>query len=373
LHVKQLPVGPDNQTEKKVLALKLTEELIVLNMGIIGYGYWGPNLVRNFSSVAGAKVKTVADLDPKRLDRVKQLNPAIEVTTDIQTLMSDFEINAVAIATPVSTHYPLALQALRAGKHVFVEKPLAETSEQAEHLIAEADRLGLVLHVDHTFIYTGAVRKMHELVSAGTIGDIYYYDSVRVNLGLFQSDVNVMWDLAVHDLAIMDYVLPSKITAVSASGVSHVKGKPANIAYLTVFFEDNCIAHLHVNWLSPVKLRRTLLGGSRKMAVYDDLEPSEKLKIYDKGITLHGGAEESYQQRVAYRSGDMLAPQLDIREALHVEAEQFVRCVTEGEASPSDGHAGLRVIRILEAATLSLNERGRPVTLGWNGRGMKVA
>ena len=194
-----------------------------------------------------------------------------------------------------------------------------------------------------------------------------------MNLGLFQSDVNVMWDLAVHDLSIMDYVLPSTVTAVSASGVSHVKGKPANIAYLTLFFEDNCIAHLHVNWLSPVKQRRTLLGGSRKMIVYDDLEPSEKIKVYDKGITLRPGEEETYQQLVAYRSGDMLAPQLDIREALQVEAEQFLRSVTEGEASPTDGQAGLRVIRILEAATKSLNERGRPVTLGWNGRGLKVA
>jgi predicted dehydrogenase len=345
----------------------------MLNIGIIGYGYWGPNLVRNFSGVDGANVKAVADLNAKRLDRVKQLNPTIEVTTDFRKLMSDSEIDAVAIATPVSTHYDLALQALRAGKHVFVEKPLAETSEQADHLIEEADRRGLVLHVDHTFIYTGAVRKLHELVGAGDLGDIYYYDSVRVNLGLFQSDVNVMWDLAVHDLAIMDYVLPSKITAVSASGVSHVKGKPANIAYLTVFFENNCIAHLHVNWLSPVKVRRTLVGGSRKMVVYDDCEPSEKIKIYDKGISLHAEAEASYEQRVAYRSGDMLAPQLDIREALHVEAEQFIRCVTEGEESPSNGQAGLRVLRILEAATLSLNERGRPVTLGWNGRRMKVA
>jgi predicted dehydrogenase len=350
----------------------MEEELNLFNISVIGYGYWGPNLVRNFSSVPGVQVKTVADLDTACLDRVKQLNPAIEVTTDFKVVMSDPEIDAVAIATPVSTHYDLALQALRAGKHVFVEKPLTENAEQAEHLIDEADKRGLVLHVDHTFIYTGAVRKMRELVVGGEIGEVYYYDSIRVNLGLFQSDVNVMWDLAVHDLAIMDYVLPSKITAVSASGVNHVRGKPANIAYLTLFFENNCIAHLHVNWLSPVKQRRTLLGGSRKMIVYDDLEPSEKVKIYDKGITVHTGEEASYQQRVAYRSGDMLAPQLDTKEALLVEADQFVRCVTDGERSPSDGRTGLRVIRILEAATVSLNERGRPVTLGWNGRGMKI-
>ncbi|MBN7795249.1 Gfo/Idh/MocA family protein [Parahaliea mediterranea] len=345
----------------------------MLRIGIVGYGYWGPNLVRNFSTTQGAEVKIVADLDPARLARVKQLNPAIEVTADIQDLLANPDLDAVAIATPVSTHYELALQALRANKHVFVEKPIAENSEQTEHLIEEAEKRDLVLHVDHTFIYTGAVRKMRDLVRDGEIGDIYYYDSTRVNLGLFQSDVNVMWDLAVHDLSIMDYVLPSKVTAVSASGVSHLKGQPANVAYLTVFFEDNCIAHLHVNWLSPVKLRKTLLGGSRKMIVYDDLEPSEKIKIYDKGITLHEDKEKAYQQRVAYRSGDMLAPELDIREALQVEAEQFLRCINENIASPSNGQAGLRVLRILEAATVSLSERGRPVKLGWNGRGMKVA
>jgi predicted dehydrogenase len=295
------------------------------------------------------------------------------VTNDFRQVLTNPNIHAVAIATPVSTHYELALQALQAGKHVFVEKPITEHVEQAQHLIDEAHKRNLVLHVDHTFVYTGAVRKMRELVDAGEIGEVYYYDSVRVNLGLFQSDVNVMWDLAVHDLSIMDYVLRSKVLAVSASGESHVPGKPANIAYLTVFFENNCIAHLHVNWLSPVKLRRTLLGGCRKMIVYDDLEPSEKVKVYDKGITLHPGESDIYQQRVAYRSGDMWAPQLDIREALQVEVEQFVSCLCDGEASPSDGEAGLRVLRILEAATCSLNERGRPVTLGWNGRSKKVA
>ena len=345
----------------------------MINIGVIGYGYWGPNLVRNFSAAADAQVRVVADLNQQRLAQVKHLHPTIEVTTDYRLVLADSAIDAVVIATPVCTHYDLALQALQAGKHVFVEKPLTECVDQAQHLIDEADKRGLLLHVDHTFIYTGAVRKMRELIVAGEIGEVYYYDSVRVNLGLFQSDVNVMWDLAVHDLSIMDYVLRSKVLAVSASGVSHVPGKPANIAYLTVFFENNCIAHLHVNWLSPVKLRRTLLGGCRKMIVYDDLEPSEKVKVYDKGITLQPGESDLYQERVAYRSGDMWAPQLDIREALQVEVEQFVHCVNECEHSPSDGEAGLRVMRILEAATRSLNERGRPVTLGWNGRGMKVA
>jgi predicted dehydrogenase len=345
----------------------------MLNIGIIGYGYWGPNLVRNFSGIAQAQVRVVADFDEQRLGLVRTRYPAIEVTTDYETLLSNPTIDAVAIATPVASHFDLALQCLRAGKHVFVEKPLTETAEQAEQLIEEAQKRDLVLHVDHTFIYTGAVRKMRELVVTGELGDLYYYDSVRVNLGLFQADVDVMWDLAVHDLSIMDYVLPSKVVAVSASGVNHFRDRPANIAYLTIFFEDNCIAHLHVNWLAPVKLRRTLVGGNRKMIVYDDLEPSEKIKVYDKGITLDATKEQAYQQRIGYRTGDMWAPKLAATEALQVEAEHFARCVSDGEVSLSDGQAGLRVVRILEAATRSLRERGRPVELGWDPKRLKVA
>lgn len=340
----------------------------MITLGIIGYGYWGPNLVRNFSEALGTRVVAVADLDEQRLRLVKARYPAVQATTDYQALLSDPEIDAVAIATPVSSHFDLAMEALRAGKHVFIEKPLAATAEQAERLVDEADKRRLVLHVDHTFIYTGAVRKMRELVEKGEIGDLYYYDSVRINLGLFQSDVDVMWDLAVHDLSIMDYVFPSKPVAVSASGIRHVEGKPTNIAFLTVFFEDNCIAHLHVNWLAPVKVRRTLIGGSRKMIVYDDLEPSEKIKIYDKGITVENSKEDVYQQRIGYRTGDMWAPMLPATEALKVEAEHFARSVTQGESSPSDGQAGLRVVQILEASTRSLSERGRPVKLGWDGR-----
>lgn len=340
----------------------------MINVGVIGYGYWGPNLVRNFSAAADAQVSAVSDLDEKRLGLVKKHFPVVEVTTDFRALLANPKIDAVAIATPVSSHFNVALEALRAGKHVFIEKPLTETAEQAEQLIAEADKRGLVLHVDHTFIYTGAVRKMRSLVENGELGELYYYDSVRVNLGLFQPDVDVIWDLAVHDLSIMDYVFSSKPVAVSAAGMSHVPGKPTNVAFLTVFFEDNAIAHLHVNWLAPVKVRRTLIGGSRKMIVYDDLEPSEKVKVYDKGITMDGGKEDSYQQRVGYRTGDMWAPKLEVTEALLVEADHFVRCIQENEPSFSDGRAGLRVVQILEAASRSLNERGRPVKLGWKGR-----
>lgn len=341
----------------------------MINVGVIGYGYWGPNLVRNFAGAADAQVKMVADLDEQRLALVKKRFPAVEVTTDFRALLADPTIDAVAIATPVSSHFKLALESLRAGKHVFIEKPLTETADEAQQLIDEAEKRGLVLHVDHTFIYTGAVRKMRSLVQDGELGDIYYYDSVRVNLGLFQPDVDVIWDLAVHDLSIMDYVFSEKPVAVSASGMNHVGGKPANIAFLTIFFETNMIAHLHVNWLAPVKVRRTLIGGSRKMIVYDDLEPSEKLKVYDKGITMDAGRESAYQMRIGYRTGDMWAPKIELTEALQLEADHFVRCIEQGEPSESDGRVGQRVVQILEAASHSLTERGRPVKLGWKGRG----
>ena len=252
---------------------------------------------------------------------------------------------------------------------MLVEKPLASTSEEAARLVDEADRRGVVLSVDHTFVYTGAVRKIRELI-ATEVGDIYYYDSVRVNLGLIQHDVSVLWDLAVHDLAIMDHVLPLQPCAVSATGMSHLAGKPENIAFLTLFFDNHLIAHLHVNWLAPVKVRRTLIGGSRKMIVYDDLEPSEKVKVYDKGVTINGQANngdvtanQRYRMLVDYRSGDMFAPQLDITEALTTEARHFISCVEGGRPTLTDGHAGLRVVRILEAATRSIAARGRIVEL----------
>ena len=281
--------------------------------------------------------------------------------------MSDPRVDAIAIATPVSSHFDLALKALLAGKHVFVEKPMASTAEEAQRLVDEAARRRLVLAVDHTFVHTGAVRKMRELVESG-LGEMYYYDSVRVNLGLFQHDVSVIWDLAVHDLSIMDYVLREKPVAVSATGISHVAGEPENIAYLNLFFESNLIAHIHVNWLAPVKIRRTLVGGSSKMIVYDDLEPSEKIKVYDKGITLNGNpqrnGEKVYQMLVGYRTGDMWAPQLDMTEALGVELREFVDCIEAKCNAPSPtGTPDLSVVRILEAATQSLAERGRLIEL----------
>ncbi|PMB48635.1 oxidoreductase [Fischerella thermalis CCMEE 5330] len=338
-----------------------------INIGVIGYGYWGPNLVRNFVETPGAQVKTVSDFKPELLAKVQARYPNIQVTTDCQDIFNDPKIDAVAIATPVSTHFDLALAALQADKHVLVEKPMTVSSEQAMRLIEEAEKRNLVLMVDHTFVYTGAVRKMRDLVVTNVIGDIYYYDSVRVNLGLFQHDVNVIWDLAVHDLSIMDYILPSQPYAVSATGMSHVPGEPENIAYLTLFFAGNLIAHIHVNWLAPVKVRRTLIGGSQRMIVYDDLEPSEKVKIYDKGITVNGNAESLYQMLIGYRAGDMWAPHLEVTEALRTEGLHFINCIQTGDRPITDGQAGLRVVRILEAATESMKKQGQLVELNIAG------
>lgn len=337
----------------------------MVRIGVIGYGYWGPNLVRNFYETPGAQVACVSDLRPERLKLLQSRYPTIQVTGDHRALVEDPGIDAVVIATPVSTHFDLAMRALQAGKHVFVEKPLASTSEQVHRLMDAAEKANRLLMVDHTFVYTGAVRKIRQLVDDGSLGDIYYYDSTRVNLGLFQHDVDVLWDLAVHDLSIMDYVLPAKPVAVSATGLSHVQGGKENIAFLTLFFGGPQIAHIHVNWLAPVKVRRTLIGASKKMIVYDDLEQSEKIKVYDKGITLDRkqDPEKIYQVLVGYRTGDMLAPNLDMKEALAVEAAHFVRCVEQKERPITDGIAGLRVVEVLEAASQSMGKRGHPVEL----------
>ena len=335
----------------------------MIGIGVIGYGYWGPNLVRNFSESPDSTVVGVCDLSAARLAEAKRRYPSIKTTTDYDVLIGDPSIDAVAIATPVSSHFDLAMRALKAGKHVLVEKPLAATSAQVLRLIDEAARQTRVLMVDHTFVYTGAVRTIRELVSSGALGEIYYYDSVRVNLGLFQHDVNVIWDLAVHDLAIMDFVLSSKPSAVSATGISHIPGQPENVAYMTLFFPDNQIAHLHVNWLAPVKVRRTLIGASEKMIVYDDLEPSEKVKVYDKGVALSASGEQVYELLVSYRSGDMWAPRLDNSEGLRREVLHFVDCIQNNKQPETDGQAGLRVVRLLEAAEQSLAARGRLIEI----------
>jgi predicted dehydrogenase len=309
----------------------------------------------------------VSDLNAARLAQAHARYPAVKTTTDHRELLADPAIDAIVVATPVANHFDLAMQALHAGKHVLVEKPLAASAEQGERLIEEAARCKVQLMVDHTFVYTGAVRKMKQCIEESRLGQLYYYDSVRINLGLFQHDVNVLWDLAVHDLAIMDYVLDVRPCAVAATGVAHVPGQPKDVAYLTCFFDNRLIAHFHVNWLAPVKIRRTLIGGAQKMIVYDDLEPSEKIRIYDKGITLNNGTEGKYALLVGYRAGDMWAPQLDSREALRVEAEHFIACIEQNQEPLTNGRVGLRVVRILEAATQSIGQRGRPIELEYEG------
>ncbi len=333
----------------------------MVKIGVIGYGYWGPNLVRNFAEINGGTIAAVADLDPKKLELVKRRFPAIKTTTNFQELLTDPEIDAIAIATPVNTHFELGMAALKAGKHLWLEKPMTETSLQARMLVDEANKRKLVLIVDHTFIYTGAVRKMGELIKSGEMGRVYYYDSTRVNLGLFQRDVSVISDLAVHDFSILDYLLGEHPVAVSASGTNHFPGTPENLAYITLFYESGTIAHTNVSWLAPVKVRQILLGGSKKMITYDDLEPSEKVKIYDKGISFTDDPKQIHEMRVGYRTGDMWAPKLDGSEALRIEGEHFVDCIVNGKTPLTDGSLGLRVVELIEAATSSMRGRGETV------------
>lgn len=334
-----------------------------IQVGVVGYGYWGPNLARNFAESPDANLKVICDLSEKRLQVADRKHPGVGVTQQYQDLLADPELDAIAIATPVSSHFRLAWAALNAGKHVLVEKPLTENTEDGQKLVTLAQERQLILMVDHTSVYTSAVRKIRDLIASDDLGEIYYYDSVRVNLGLFQHDVNVLWDLAVHDLSVMQFVLPQRPNAVSATGVSHVPGQPENIAYLTLFFDNNLIAHLNVNWLAPVKLRRTLIGGSRKMIFFNDLEPSEKLKIYDRGIVTQDDPEQIYQLLVGYRSGDILAPQLEMSEALQVEVAHFIDCIRTGQTPLSDGVAGLQIVQILEGAQRSMYLQGQPIPL----------
>jgi predicted dehydrogenase len=334
-----------------------------VGVAVIGYGYWGPNLVRNFANIEGAHVVSVSDLDPANLALVRRRHADIAVTAEFSDLLKDSRINAIAIATPVQTHYGLALAALRAGKHVLIEKPIAQTSEQARQLIEEAARRELILLVDHTFLYTPAVQSIRRLIGDGALGDIYYYNGVRASLGLFQGDVNVIWDLAVHDISIIQYIFDEDPVAVSATAASHVPGQPENMAQITLFFRSSCIAQISVNWLSPVKVRQTFIGGSRKMILYDDLEPTEKIKVYDKGITVNGSPENARQLRIDYRAGDMWAPHLPAKEALQTETEHFLACL-RGDAAPiSSGLSGLRVVEILEATSRSIMARGAPVAI----------
>jgi predicted dehydrogenase len=286
-----------------------------------------------------------------------------QTTTDYRTVVHDSAVDAVAVATPVATHFPIAKELLSAGKHVLLEKPLAATVHEAEELIELAEQNKRTLMVDHTFVYTGAVRRMKEIVSSGELGDLLYFDSVRINLGLFQRDINVLWDLAPHDLSIMDYLIERQPHAISALGSSHIERGIENIAYLVMLFPDEFIAHFHFNWLAPVKIRRTMIAGSSKMVLYDDIEPTEKVRVYDKGVTASRSRETDYQTLVSYRTGDVWAPKLDSTEALRYVVAEFLESIREGRPSLTDGYSGLRVVRLLEAAQRSMKNGGQAIVL----------
>jgi predicted dehydrogenase len=333
----------------------------MISIGVIGYGYWGPNLARNAAEAAECRLVAVADVSSAALAGAQKRHPSAKLYQSWKDLLADRSIDAVLIATPVASHFELALSALKVGKHVLVEKPFTATSAQARMLIHEAARRKLILMVDHTFVYTPAVRKIRELIQNGELGNVYYYDSMRVNLGLFQSDVNVIWDLAVHDLSILEYLLDGRPVAISASGAGHFQGSPENIAHLTLFYEKSVVAHLNVSWLAPVKIRQMLISGSRRMVVYNDLEPSEKIKVYDRGVSLETNEQQVQQMRISYRLGDMWAPQLSVREALLTAIEHFADCIAGKEQPITPGESGLEVVVMLEAAIMSLRQRGTPI------------
>ena len=332
----------------------------MIRVGVIGYGYWGPVVARNFQTTDGCQLAAVCDANPAAQERARKAFPGIQVTGDASAIVRSPDIDAVAVITPVWTHFEFAKAALENGKHVFVEKPFTASSSEASQLIDLAAAKKLQIMVDHTFLFTGAVRKIRQLVDQGVLGKLFYYDSSRVNLGLFQHDVNVIWDLAPHDLSIMNYLIDSEPESVSATGQCHLNGLE-DMAYLTVYF-SGMLAHISVNWLSPVKVRTTMIGGEKKMVVWNDLEADEKVKVYDKGVEITNG-QGVYDLLVSYRSGDMWAPKVDQTEALKLEAKYFVECIEKSQTPFNDGVAGLRVVRLLEAAALSLKDRGRPVQL----------
>jgi predicted dehydrogenase len=334
-----------------------------IRIAVIGCGYWGPNFVRNFFKFRECRVVAVCDSSAGRLEQIQLLYPSVETSTDANEILRRSDIDGVAIVTPVSTHYALARQALLNGKHVLVTKPMSQRAAEAEDLVRLAEKHKRVLMVDHTFIYSGPVRSIRGLMERDHIGDLYYYDSTRVNLGLFQHDVNVLWDLGPHDLSVMLYLLGRKPKAISAIGAKPLSiNGHASVAYMISHFEHDLTAHFHLSWLSPVKIRRTLLAGTKKMVVYDHLDPDNQVKVYDRGVELKAG-EDPHAMLVQYRMGDMLAPKVDQTEALEIECRHFLECIRTGARPITDGEAGLDVVQLLEAAHLSIAKGGQVVTL----------
>jgi predicted dehydrogenase len=338
-----------------------TDAVDVVRVGVIGFGNWGPNIVRNVQALEHGEVATICDRDPAALRRAARMHRGVHVTTDPCEVLSSPDIDAIAVITPVRTHFDLAKAALQQGKHVFVEKPFTATTAQAEELIELADRKNLRIMVDHTFLFSGAVKKIRSLVDSGVLGSLYYFDSTRGNLGLLQHDINVVWDLAPHDLSIVDHIILERPQAVVTTGGKHLNGM-ADMAFITIYFPGNLIAHVNVSWLSPVKVRTTLIGGENKMLVWNDVEAEEKIKIYDKGARIVA-PRDVHDHLVSYRSGDVWVPKVEQTEALKVELDYFVDCILNNRAPVNDGAAGLRVLRLLEAADQSLRERGKIVNL----------
>ncbi len=332
-----------------------------MKIAVIGVGYWGPNLVRNLLNNKSVSEVYCFDIDAKRLHNIQQRFPTVKIVDNYEDILNNPKISGVCIATPASTHFSLAKMAVEHDKHVLVEKPFTVTVREAENLVELVSKKGLKLLVDHIFMYNGAVRKIKEIIDSGEIGKILYFDAVRINLGLFQHDVNVIYDLATHDIAVMLYLLDKNPKAVSAIGVGHYN-TIEDIAYLTFFFENDCLAHFHVNWLAPIKVRRILIGGSQKMVVYDDLEAVEKIKVYDKGVEIKS-KEGIYKTLVQYRTGDMHAPKFDTTEPLSLLIQDFIAAIKNGTEPLSNGKTGLEVMKILNAAQKSLKNNGSTVAL----------
>jgi predicted dehydrogenase len=331
---------------------------------VVGYGYWGPNLARNFRRNPNCTLTRIVDIEPRRLQVAQSDLPGVDTSTRIESVMRADDIDAIAIATPIETHYDLAMEALRHNKHVLVEKPMAHSVRCCEQMIAEAARRDLTLMVDHTFVYTEAVRWMRAFAATEKFGDLFYVDSVRTNLGLFQRDADVIWDLAPHDIAVLHALAQRPIVGVSATGACHAGSRQTDIAYLSLDLDDGVMAHIHVNWLSPIKIRRMTVAGSSRMMVFDDMETSEKVKVYDSGVSIaHRDEAGQHRMKVDYRVGDMMSPALPTREALQTMVEHFLRCVRGEEMPLTGGESGLAVVRVLEAAQCSLRLGGERISL----------
>ena len=335
----------------------------MLTAAVIGCGYWGPNLIRNFVQFPGVRMKTAVDLNKERLRHIAQLYPSVSTTSDSDAVFQDAEVDMVLIATPVTTHHPLARKALMAGKHVLVEKPMAASTEEGRDLVQLAHDRNLVLMAGHTFLYTAAVNKIKELISSGELGHIYYISTTRVNLGLFQEDINVVWDLAPHDISILNYILGAEPETVSATGQAYIQSGIEDVAFLNLTYPGDIVAHMHVSWLNPDKIRRITVVGSKKMLVYDDVSTTEKIRVYDKGVTVQPHYDTFGEFQLSYRFGDIYTPRLDDNEPLKNECQHFVHCIQKGERSRSDGHTGLAVVHVIEQACDSIRRNGEQLAL----------